>query len=392
MQLEINESSKEKKICFIFKAGRATKNKQNRVFPTEFFYGYCELKKRGYKVIYLEDIEIGMAWPLSIWTRWIHKLTPVLFHLPFGVALNCVFTGGFRELNRYDICIATTNTNGLALALLKAVGVLKSKLYFISMGLVSQSLSSVVVQAYRFVLTHCRLIALSKEETRFLNRKLNRKDICHVPFGVDFKFWSQSTESHASDYVLAIGNDMARDWITLVQAWKPDFPKLIIVTSLIVPQHGANIEVIRGDWRSCILSDEKIRRLYWGSKFVVIPLHDTIQPSGQSVCLQAMACGKPVILSDIKGIWDRNLMRNGETVLLTPPGDADALADKVRLLLSDQVLADRLARFGRTVIEKHLNIETMAQSILKLIDQLQDCDSATHSEENWRDTCRTGLS
>jgi len=160
---------------------------------------------------------------------------------------------------------------------------------------------------------------------------------------------------------------MARDWITLVHAWKPDFPKLIIVTSLIVPQYGANIEVIRGDWRSCLLSDERIRELYWGSRFVVIPLHETIQPAGQSVCLQAMACGKPVIISDIGGIWDRNFIRDGETVLLTPPGDAVALAEKVQLLLSDRVLAERLARLGRAVIEKHLNVDIMAMQILNLI-------------------------
>lgn len=392
MQLKINKSLKEKKICFIFKAGRATKNEKNKAFPTEFFYGYCELKKRGYNVSYLEDVEIGMAWPLCIWARWIHKLTPVLFHLPFGVALNCVFTGGFRELNRYDICIATTNTNGLALALLKAVGVLKPKIYFITMGLVSQTLSPVVVQAYRFVLTHCRLISLSKEETRFLNRKLNRKDIRHVPFGVDVKFWSSSNGSHARNYVLAIGNDMARDWMTLVRAWRPDFPVLKIVTNLPVPRHPSNVEVISGDWRLQTLTDEAVRDLYRGARFVVVPLMQTMQPSGQSVCLQAMSCGRPVVLSDIEGLWDRNLMRDGETVLLTPPGDADALAEKVRLLLSDQVLAGRLARFGRAVIEKHLNVEIMAQSLLKLIDQLQDCDSAPHSDEKWSDTCRTELS
>jgi len=54
-------------------------------------------------------------------------------------------------------------------------------------------------------------------------------------------------------------------------------------------------------------------------------------------------------------------------VLLTPPGDAVALAKKVQLLLSDRVLAERLARLGRSVVEKHLNVDIMARQILELI-------------------------
>jgi len=389
---KVNGTLKQKKICFIYKAGRKSKNKKTKNFPTEFYYGYYELQKKGYNVSYLEDIEIGMAWPLRFWARWIHKLTPILFHLPFGVALHSVFSDGLRKLNCYDICIATTNTNGLALALLKAAGILKPKLFFISMGLVSQSLSPVVVNAYRIILNRCHLISLSKEETQFLQRKLNRKNIFHVPFGVDVKFWSPSIPNYAREYVLAIGNDMARDWMTLVRAWRADFPLLKIVTNLPVPSHPSNVEVISGDWRRKTLADEAVRDLYQGARFVVVPLRQTVQPSGQSVSLQAMACGRPVILSDIQGIWDRNLMRDGATVLLTPPGDVDTLANKVELLLSDRVLEDRLASLGRAMIEKNLNVDAMAEKILSLFHLLESRDSDHCPQENGRDSLREGLS
>ena len=46
----------------------------------------------------------------------------------------------------------------------------------------------------------------------------------------------------------------------------------------------------------------KIRELYQDA-FAIIPLKDVFQPSGYSVTLQAMACGKPVVLTKTKGLW-----------------------------------------------------------------------------------------
>ena len=44
------------------------------------------------------------------------------------------------------------------------------------------------------------------------------------------------------------------------------------------------------------------------------------QPSGQSVTLQASACARPVVLSRTRGLWDPDRLRDGENVLLVPPG------------------------------------------------------------------------
>jgi D-inositol-3-phosphate glycosyltransferase len=60
------------------------------------------------------------------------------------------------------------------------------------------------------------------------------------------------------------------------------------------------------------------------------------------VALEAMACGTPVIASDVGGLAE--LVQDGETGFLVPGGDPAAMAERLRCMLSDQEL---LARLGR---------------------------------------------
>jgi glycosyltransferase involved in cell wall biosynthesis len=54
-----------------------------------------------------------------------------------------------------------------------------------------------------------------------------------------------------------------------------------------------------------------------------------------------MAAGRPIVASDLPS--SREVLRDGESALLVPPGDATALAAAVRRVLSDRELAARLA-------------------------------------------------
>src|SRR5262249_10474991 len=59
-------------------------------------------------------------------------------------------------------------------------------------------------------------------------------------------------------------------------------------------------------------------------------------------CVEAMASGRPLVASDIAPA--RELIRDGETGLLFPLGDDEALAQRLRSLLTDP---DRRAALGR---------------------------------------------
>jgi glycosyltransferase involved in cell wall biosynthesis len=60
---------------------------------------------------------------------------------------------------------------------------------------------------------------------------------------------------------------------------------------------------------------------------------------------QALACGTPVITADTPAAQE--LLVDGESALLVPPGDARALADAIRRLAQDTTLARRLAEGGQ---------------------------------------------
>ena len=66
--------------------------------------------------------------------------------------------------------------------------------------------------------------------------------------------------------------------------------------------------------------------------------------------MEMLAIGKPVIGSAIGGIPE--LVRDGETGLLFPAGDATALADRMRRLTGDSSLAGRLGRGGKLLVSE----------------------------------------
>jgi D-inositol-3-phosphate glycosyltransferase len=78
---------------------------------------------------------------------------------------------------------------------------------------------------------------------------------------------------------------------------------------------------------------------YSAAEAVVVPSH---YESFGLVALEAMACGTPVVASETGGL--AFLVRDGETGFHVPTGDPQALADRLRQLLHDELLRERLGR------------------------------------------------
>jgi glycosyltransferase involved in cell wall biosynthesis len=84
------------------------------------------------------------------------------------------------------------------------------------------------------------------------------------------------------------------------------------------------------------------------------------------VPLEAMAAGLPVVATDVGGT--RELVANGETGVLVPPGDANALAAALTELTGDGERARALGAAGRRRVEAHFSAEQMVERVLAVYE------------------------
>jgi glycosyltransferase involved in cell wall biosynthesis len=81
-----------------------------------------------------------------------------------------------------------------------------------------------------------------------------------------------------------------------------------------------------------------------------------------------MSCGKPVVLSDIKGLWTPGVLRNGENCLLVRPGDANALGEAIGRLRADAQLRARIGQAARETALAHYTLDRTASSTRALAE------------------------
>jgi glycosyltransferase involved in cell wall biosynthesis len=90
------------------------------------------------------------------------------------------------------------------------------------------------------------------------------------------------------------------------------------------------------------------------------------EPFGR-VVVEAMMCGRPVVATRGGGVTE--IIRDGETGLLVPPGEPSALAAALGRVLSDPALAERLAQKGREDVSQRFSLEETCRSVSALLEE-----------------------
>lgn len=170
--------------------------------------------------------------------------------------------------------------------------------------------------------------------------------IHYVPLGIDTEFYPEQPWDLATPTVASAGEDRYRDHDLLVEAVRrvhADLPatRLELATGLPVdlPDDLGTLYTGRMGGR--------MRDLYGRSTVVAIALKPTSTGSGLTVVLEAMASGRPLVVTANPGISD--YVEHGVTGLLVPPGDVESFAAALRQLLVDP---DRARDMGRAAVDR----------------------------------------
>jgi glycosyltransferase involved in cell wall biosynthesis len=83
---------------------------------------------------------------------------------------------------------------------------------------------------------------------------------------------------------------------------------------------------------------------------------------------QALACGTPLVSADTPAA--RELLRDGESALLVPPGDPHALAAALRRLAGDDQLAERIGAGGQAAYRAHASEDVLGRRWRALLEGL----------------------
>lgn len=106
--------------------------------------------------------------------------------------------------------------------------------------------------------------------------------------------------------------------------------------------------------------DCQLVNCYQQSDVLVLPSINQSEAFGL-VLLEAMACGRPVIASNLPGV--RSVFRNNQEGLLVKPNDIDDLTEKLKRILTNDQLALSYGQAARQLVEEKYTWDKTAEKL-----------------------------
>jgi glycosyltransferase involved in cell wall biosynthesis len=116
------------------------------------------------------------------------------------------------------------------------------------------------------------------------------------------------------------------------------------------------------------VTDDDLPRYLSLADVFVFPSQNRLEGFGLVVA-EAMAVGLPVVTANMPGV--REVIEPGQEGLLAEPLLADDLAAKIRVLIDDPALAQRMGAAGRRRVEERYALATVAGQLLSLYASLR---------------------
>jgi glycosyltransferase involved in cell wall biosynthesis len=307
----------------------------------------------------------------------------------------------FRESRGADVIITDGEHSGIPLALL--LRLTRSPIGHVT---IAHRLTSRKKQFFLRVLgAHRRMdrIALhSRYQHEFARTRLRvpTQRLALLPYQVDPEFWSPA-DAAEERLVVSAGLEH-RDYPTLLRAAERLDARVVIGAASNWSRHDFATGALPDNVHIGVFDYRELRDLYSRAAIVVVPLVDVDNQAGVTTILEAMAMGKPVVVSQSRGQTDvvedrrglaRGMPRERPVSLArilaagrgldlepngfyVPPGDPGALRRALAYLLDHPEERRRLGRAGRRLAEQLLTVDDFAARLSDLVAAVAPRDAA----------------
>ena len=242
-----------------------------------------------------------------------------------------------------------------------------------------------------FVLKNSDEITANSKYTKNVITAIEYELKCNVeiiPMGVDTSRFNSDKASdlwnvfQAEYLILSVGRLVDKKGIKYLIIAMEDIIKIFPNAKLIIGGSGPEKEKLESISASLGLKDNVIfvgfiensdlPKYYASSDIFVLPSIETKGGDTEGlgvVLLEAMACGTPVIGSNIGGITD--IIKDGETGFLAQPENPKDIADKTIELLSDERMRDRVSGNGLIAVQKKFSWDVVTKQFVKIYEGLE---------------------
>jgi glycosyltransferase involved in cell wall biosynthesis len=196
-----------------------------------------------------------------------------------------------------------------------------------------------------------------------------------VPLSADITFFEPLYDGRR-DVILSVGGDSGRDYGTLLET-----ARLLPNTQFEIvchPRNLADLETVPNNVHvSYDLAFSELKEKYRTARMIVIPTHSDesnrgADCSGQTVLLDAMASGLPIIVS--RRAYLADYIREGEDAIVVDCYNPEQIANAIQKL-TDEGVRMTLAKSARVRAEEHLSAEKMASDLTQIFNNYGTTDT-----------------
>lgn len=280
------------------------------------------------------------------------------------------------RLKKYDLLIFFHSQVGIIPALCKSIFKLKTPLVLIDVEGLGRKNKWYILPLMRKAISAINHLfyfaSIQKEDyARYFPEILKKSQF--LPLGLELSRFSRNG-AKKEDYIVSIGYQGLnfRDWDTLIKAYGQLNRKtrlLILGKEKFEPKEIGYEKIPSGVEFIPKTGLSTLNKITSKAKFVVLPLPERRHAFGQMTLLGCMALGKGLIVSKVSSVTD--YLRDEQEALMIEPHNPERLAEKMRILLDNPDLANRLGLRAKIKVEKNFAEDRMAQAIFRQLKEMR---------------------